>query len=188
MAKIFGLHRKEGEEREPDDFYATHCNAIPPLMNLLGWQEGGKLIRENSCGKGHLVAPLQLFGHQVIATDLIDRGFSVLTLDFLEPSWLDSLPYDAVIMNPPYKHAMPFIEKSLTIAPVVCAFLRLAFLESKNRKNFFETGCLKTVAVFSERIASSKNAEFKKKESSTVVYAWFIWDRSYSGRPFIQWI
>lgn len=41
---MHGLHRKEGEEREENDFYATHPAAIPPLLKVLGWENGGKFI------------------------------------------------------------------------------------------------------------------------------------------------
>lgn len=186
--RIRGLNRQEGEEREENDFYATHVSAIPPLLELMGWEKGGLLIRENSCGKGHLTVPLQLFGHKVVATDLIDRGFGIPGVDFLEPSWLDALKYDAVVMNPPYKYALQFVRKSLEIAPTVCAFLRISFLETPKRKKFFAEHPPKYVAVFSKRMRSSKNAEFPEKEKGCVCYAWFVWERGFKGETTVKWL
>lgn len=186
--KIHGFNRKEGEEREPNDFYATHPSAVPPLMKILNFEKGGKLIRENSCGAGHLSIMMETYGHKVISTDLINRGYGVGGVDFLKPHELDLLPYDAVIMNPPYKVAQAFIEKSLKLAPVVCAFLRLAFLESQGRVEFFKNNPPRYVAVFVNRIRSSKNARFDLKESSPVCYAWFIWQNGYKDKPEILWI
>jgi hypothetical protein len=189
---IMGLNRKQGEEREENDFYATHPAAIPPLLKLLGWESGGKLIRENSCGQGHLSNALALYGHTVISTDLIDRGFGMTGVDFFEDHWTDNLPVDAVVMNPPYSHAMEFIEKSIRIAPIVCAFLRITFLETPDRAEFFKRSGLKYVAVFSKRMPSSKNAKFINadgtKESSSVCYAWFIWEKGFTGDPVVRWL
>ncbi len=192
-----GLKRSDGSEREEHDFYATHPNAVIPLMSLLNLDDVGvncepKLIWENSCGQGHLSVMLQAYGHKVISTDLIDRGFGTYDVDFLKPSMYDDFPFDMIVMNPPYKHAEAFVRKSIKVAPIVCAFLRLTFLESKGRKKLFKKYPPKTVAVFSERIQSSKNAKFVKpcgkKEASTVAYAWFIWQRGFEGDPTIKWI
>lgn len=181
-------HRRPGETRQEDDFYATCPTAIPPLMGLLGWTGGGKVIWENSCGQGHLSEALKIYGHKVLSTDLVDRGYSFGGIDFLQPTIFDSGQYDAIIMNPPYKHALEFIRKSLTIAPIVCAFLRLAFLESEKRKTFFAENPPKYVAVFSQRVPCSKNALFPKDESSVQCYAWYIWQQGYEGDTIIKWI
>lgn len=185
---IMGLHRKEGEEREPHDYYATHSSSIPPLLKILGWEKGGKVIRENSCGAGHLSFPLELAGHKVISSDLIDRGYGITGVDFLKDNELDSEKFDATIMNPPYKYALAFVKKALTQSPITCAFLRITFLESERRKKFFDENPPRYVAVFSKRMKSSKSGLFKTGESSTVCYAWFIWETGFKGKPEILWI
>lgn len=184
-----GLHRKPGVDRETHDFYATHPSAVQPLLKVLGWENGGKVIRENSCGQGHLCKPLEKAGHTVIATDLIDRGYGITGIDFLKHSWFDELKYDAVIMNPPYKYAQQFIEKSLKIAPITCAFLRLVYLESQQRRYFFDKFPPKFVCVFSKRMPSAKSGDFDSiGNGGTVAYAWFIWESGFSGSPEIKWI
>ena len=187
-SKIPGLNRKNGAKRQEDDFYATHPSAIAPLLALLDWQSGGKVIRENSCGQGHLSKALEACGHTVISTDLIDRGYGIVPVDFLEDHWTDHIPVDAVIMNPPFKHARKFIDKSMTLAPVVCAFLRIQFLESGKRRKFFEENPPAIVAVFSERIPTSKDARFDPEEKSATCHAWFIWYKDYKGPTIVRWI
>lgn len=184
---IKGLHRPAGVERQPEDFYATHPCAIPPLMDFLDWQNGGKLIFEPCCGKGHLSSIMEIYGHTVISTDLIDRGYGIVGVDFLHDHWTQQMPYDAVITNPPYRFALQFVKKSLTLAPVVCMFLRLSFLESARRRKFFKLHPPRYVCVFSERVPSSKDGIFSPTECSTVCYAWFIWEKNYTGRPEIVW-
>ena len=188
MGHIVGLHRQEGEEREENDFYATHPMAIPPLMKVLDWENVVKNIWEPACGQGHLSEMMRLYGHKVLSTDLIDRGYGIGGIDFLSNTIYDNDSFDAIITNPPYKLSVEFIEKALKIAPTVCAFLRITFLESLKRRKFFEQHPPRFVAVFTERMASSKSAKFLPDESSNVCYAWFIWQRDFTGRPEILWI
>lgn len=185
LMPLRGLNRPEGVERQPEDFYATDPSAIPPLLKVLGsdWEAGNKLVWECAAGKGHLSQILELYGHQVISTDLVDRGYGVGGVDFLQPSIYDSLPYDAVITNPPFKLASQFIEKSLRIAPVVCMFLRLSFVESERRDALFTNNPPRYIAVFRKRIRTSKDAKFPDGEASATCHAWFIWYRGYKGNP-----
>ncbi|MBP5698088.1 MAG: class I SAM-dependent methyltransferase [Alphaproteobacteria bacterium] len=180
-----GLNRPEGVERQPEDFYATDPAVIPPLLKVLGpdWEAGNKLIWECAVGAGHLSQILELYGHQVISTDLIYRGFGVGGIDFLQPTPYDDLPYDAIITNPPFKYALEFVEKSLRIAPVVCMFLRIGFIESEHRDALFTNNPPRYIAVFRKRARTSKNAAFPKGESSATCHAWFIWYRGFKGNP-----
>lgn len=182
---IVGLNRPVGVERQPEDFYATHPCAIPPLMEFLGWTNGGKRILEPACGAGHLSFMMETYGHDVTSTDLIDRGYGTGGIDFLTTQWP---PYDAVITNPPYKFAEQFIRKSFEIAPTVCMFLRLVFLESRKRQDLYQNYPPRYVCVFVDRVPSSKDGLFLPSESSTVCYAWFIWERGFKGRPEIVWL
>ena len=176
-------------EREENDFYATDPSAIAPLLKLMGWEHGGLVIRENSCGQGHLVMPLMMAGHTVIASDLIHRGCGIGGVDYLKPNWLDDIPVQAVVMNPPFKHALKFIQKALMQAPVVCAFLRITFLESTAREQFFREYPPRYVAVFVKRVKSAKNADWADvKNGSPVCYAWFIWQVGYKGPTEVKWI
>lgn len=184
---IYGFNRKEGTERQTEDFYATHPSAIPPLLDILDWKEP-KRVWECAAGQGHLSEALKLYGHDVLSTDLIDRGYGIAPVNFLENTPYDNMQFAAIITNPPYKFAIEFVKKSIELAPVACHFLRLAFLESSKRKEFFKECPPRYVAVFSERVPCSKNGLFPKDESSAVCYAWFIWEKGFKGRPEILWI
>ena len=59
-------------EREENDFYATDPRAITALAEHMQLPHR---IFECACGTGHLAKALTELGHEVIATDLIDRGF-----------------------------------------------------------------------------------------------------------------
>ena len=186
-----GLRRSDGSERQKHDFYATKGeDVIPPLLEFMGWEKGGMLIRENSCGAGHLSKTLEEYNHKVVSSDLIDRGYGITGVDFLEDSYLDGFGYDATIMNPPFDRnvLLPFIKKALKQAPFTCAFLRITFLETPKRKKFFEENPFKYMLVFSKRPRCSKNGLFPKGEKGAVCYAWFIWEEGFRGQSIIKWI
>lgn len=184
---IRGLHRHDQSEREKDDFYATDVRSILPLLEVMGWLNQSLKIRDNCCGAGHLSIMLEYYGHQVISSDLINRGYGIPDIDFLSDNILDG-EFDATVMNPPYKLAVPFIEKSISQSEYTCAFLRITFLEGVKKKAFFDENPPKYVAVFRWRVKSSKHGLFDKKEKSATCYAWFIWKKGYKGEPIIKWI
>lgn len=130
-------------------------------------------------------------GYNVRNSDIIDRcGNEVY--DFL---LLDNVEWDGdIITNPPYRLALQFIYKALQIIPdgnKVAMFLRLQFLEGKERKYLFRTLPPKVIYVSSSRILCAKNADFEgmiKGGGSAVAYAWFVWVKGYKGETMIKWI
>lgn len=190
MARVIGLHRPEGVEREKDDYYATHPSTVLPLLKILGWFFG-KTIYENACGEGYLSRELEKYGNTVISTDLIDRGYGAGGVDFLEDNIFDTFKYDAIITNPPYKILDKFIMKSLKIAPLVCFFLPINKLEGIERyKEIYSKYPPKIIAVFIARQKCVINGEFDNpdKNKNTKCYAWFIWERDFKGDPVIKFI
>lgn len=88
-----------------------------------------------------------------------------------------------IITNPPYKYALDFIYKALQIIPdghKVAMFLKVQFLEGKERKHLFKNFPPKVVYISSSRILCAKNADFKRMREnggSAVAYAWFVWGK-----------
>lgn len=99
-----------------------------------------------------------------------------------------------IITNPPYRYATEFIYKALSIIPngyKVAMFLKVQFLEGKERKRLFTQFPPKCVYVSSSRILCAKNAEFEKMKAgggSAVAYAWYVWEKGYKGETIIKWI
>ena len=62
------------EEREQNDFYATEPKAVELLLKL---EKFSPNIWECACGAGHLARVLKMYGYNVKATDLIDRGYGL---------------------------------------------------------------------------------------------------------------
>lgn len=140
-------------ERQKEDYYATHPKAAELLLKL---ETFNKNIWECACGEKHLANVFLENGYNVRCSDLVDRcGNEVY--DFLS---IDNLSWNGdIITNPPYKYAKEFIEKSLSIIPTgnkVAMFLKILFLEGKERKQFFQVNPPKVVYVSSSRITCAK--------------------------------
>lgn len=133
---------------------------------------------------------LEKNGYNVIGTDLVYRGYGDKeSLDFLEET-LEDFEGD-IITNPPYKYALEFVKKALNSVQdghKVAMFLKLQFLEGKERKQFFLENPPKIVYVSSSRLKCAINGDFKDIKSSAVSYAWFVWGKGFKGDPIIKWI
>ena len=184
--KTLGASNHTEKDREENDFYATEPKAIDLLCQVEKFNEW---ILEPACGQGHLSKRLIEYGYQVYSSDLIDRGYG-MQFDFFETkSW-----HGDIITNPPYKFAQEFIEKSLSIIPngnKVAMFLKLQFMEGKARKKLFKANPPKTIYVSSSRLLCAKNADFEgmiKGGGSAVAYAWYVWEKGFSGKTVVEWI
>ena len=182
-----GASNHSKKERQEHDYYATE----PKAMKLLLEEEKfNKKIWECACGEGHLSKVLEEYGHDVISTDLIYRGYgNEQSLDFLKCTF-SNMNVD-IITNPPYKYALEFTQKALKIVRPgrkVAMFLKLTFLEGKKRKEFFKQFPPKKVYVSSSRLNCAMNGDFDKYPSSAMCYAWFVWEKGYKGEPRIRWI
>ena len=185
-----GASNHTEDEREQHDYYATDPIAIDVLIND-GKSEINHNVWECACGEGHLATRLSDYGYNVTATDLIDRGFGTGGINFLETNTIFN---GDIVTNPPYKYAAQFIKHALDIIPTgnkVFMFLKLQFLEGKSRKELFKKYPPKFVYVSSSRILCAKNGDFermKKSGGSAVAYAWYEWEKGYTGDTVIKWV
>lgn len=87
---------------------------------------------------GHIRDVLVSHGYNVTATDLIYRGVD----DIKQEDVFNIKEFSGdIITNPPYKIALPILKHCLDIIPTgnkVAMFLKVLFLEGKERKKFFE--------------------------------------------------
>lgn len=178
---IVGASRNNGD-REENDFYVTPTWCVEELLKRETF-EGG--IWEPCCGNGAISEVLKSHGYYVFSSDLIDRGYGDVC-DFFDRE----LPYPNIITNPPYKGAIKFVEHAkLNATNKIAMFLKTVFLESEERYEMFqdkEFG-LKTMYQFSKRPTLYKNG-ITMKATGMIAYAWFVWEKGYSGKPTIEWI
>ena len=176
--------------RVNNDYYATPPQSTQAILDVL--ELNGSML-EPACGEGHISEVLKRNypSSEVVSTDLIDRGYGVGGVDFLEEEY-DRM-FDNVITNPPFRYMREFVEKSLEISTdKVIMFGKIQFLEGQRRKEFLKNSPLKYVYVFSERQNPMRNGspvdENGKKWSSTMCFAWYVWEQGYDGEPIIKWL
>lgn len=190
-----GASNHTNKEREENDFYATDPIAIDKLLKV---EKPFKHIYECAVGEGHLAQMLKDNGYTVTTSDIIERNYKLdFVQDFLKMSatGLGSNEEYDILTNPPYKYAKEFVLKALSMIKEnrkVYMFLKLTFLEGKARfKELFSKYPPQKIYVFSERILCAKNGDFKKMidgGGSAIAYAWFVWQKGYSGKTEIEWI
>lgn len=187
-----GASNHTDKEREQDDFYATDPRAVDLLLDYCGLHMPTR-IWEPSCGSGCLSARMEQRGHEVVSTDLVDRGYGQGGVNFFEQ---ETMPdgCTAIVTNPPYKHATDYVLHALSLLPddgLLCLFLKTTFAEGKERyRRIYATQPPRFVLQCSERVLCAKNADFKRasKDGSAVSYAWWIWQRGYRGPTILDWI
>jgi hypothetical protein len=173
--------------RAENDFYATHPDSTQALLAIEPIEYP---VLEPACGEGHIAKLLT--GGSVTATDLIDRGYGGGGVNFLT-AYLEK-DYPTIITNPPFNLFQEFVEESLKIATKkVIMFGKLQALEGIKRATFLQTTPLRTVYVFKKRQQPMRNGKSNdevtgKKMSSTMAFAWFVWEIGYTGKPTIEWI
>lgn len=199
--KLAGGNSERG--RVKNDYYATPTNDVLDFFDKLINRDDEIDIRdintilEPAGGGGHMIDALsEIFVFSDIdSVDIEPKRDDIIQADFLsdDNDELINKDYDLVITNPPFKLAKEFIDKSLEISNrYVMYYLKIQFLEGINRKEWFRGLPLKYVYVYSYRSNPHRNGspvdENGKKWSSTVCYAWYVFDHEYKGEPIIRWI
>jgi hypothetical protein len=167
----------EGPDFYPTPEWATHA--------LIGVETFEGRIWEPACGDGAMVRVLRDTGRPVDASDLFNRGYGEVGIDFLK----SNRNVQNIVTNPPYNSAEGFVEAGLRQSSrKLCLLLRLAFLEGANRQRtiFAETPPAR-VWVFSERITFYPAGAIQKG-SGTTAYAWFVWDKQAKQRTDLKWL
>lgn len=68
-------------------------------------------------------------------------------------------------------------------------FLKLQFLEGKARRKLFDKYPPKRVYVSSARLRCAMNGDFEKyAKPNAVCYAWFVWEKGYTGDIIVKHI
>lgn len=172
-------------DREEHDFYATSPEATEWLLQL---EQLRPSIWEPSCGQGHISKVLEAAGYNVLSTDLVDRGYGTGGINF----FTQTSEYNGdIVTNPPYKFATEYVYKALSLIPEghkVCLFLKLQFLEGRERKKLFLEHPPIRIWVSSSRIACSKNGDFDNNNNGLIAYAWFVWEKGFKGDTIVKWL
>lgn len=191
-----GASNHSKQERETMDYYATEPKAIDLLASKFDIPHR---VWECACGGGSLSQRLKERGHEVISTDIIDRGYEGFNgeCDFLSRLFHPTIEGDyAIVTNPPYKFVTEFVLTALDVLPdgcYLCLFLKTTALESRGRwEKIYKTTPPRYVFQCIDRILCAKNAAFedarKNLGAGAQAYAWFVWQKGYKGSTTLDWI
>ena len=175
------VSRKVSYEQSNADLYETPLKITEMILNRLEINANA-LFYEPANGKGAISNVIKDYGYKCDTSDIMDG------VDFLTTNGVKK--YDIIITNPPYKYAKEFVEKSFSHVKdggKVVMLLRLSFLESAKRYNFFRDSGLKEIHISSKRITMYPANGNVPKNSGTVAYAWYVWEKGYDGRPEMYW-
>ena len=146
-------------------------------------------IDEPACGAGHIAKVLEEYGYEVVASNLVDRGFGETGVDFLR---VPTPRARCLITNPPFSLDEEFVLHALDLGyEIAIFFLRLKWLCGADRYRRIMAPyppCL--VLPFIERIKfyAGDTAIDEQPGWNTEDFAWFVWRKGFIGKPTIDWL
>jgi hypothetical protein len=165
-----------GHKRQPQNFYATPAWVTEALLRSVSLPKG---IWEPCCGDGAMAEVLKAHGHNVVSTDLIDRGYGEGGRDFmLETRLPDGVT--AIVTNPPYdKQLLPkFVDHALEllrpVGGVLVLLMSVQWKTSATNSKRCRVHAYEASVTLSKRIRWFPGTKEQPKEN----HCWLIWDHS----------
>jgi hypothetical protein len=178
--KNFSANNSKGI-RKKSDFYETPYSLTEHLFEREDFDKNLSVC-EPACGGGAIV--------DILNKHWTDKVFSYdQEKDFLK----EKDKYDYIVTNPPFSLAQEFIQQARKVARKKFAFLLpLSYLHGKKRYDEIftsDTYKLKTVYVFTRYpMLGDKLRKDGKYKTGMMVYAWYVFESTYTGNPIIEWI
>jgi hypothetical protein len=165
------------------DLYETAPEAVRALLGVETLPSGAAW--EPACGPGAIARVLRAHGHRVWATDLHNYHSSdqdQAGVDFLKQEGSAPCFIGSILTNPPFRLANEFAHRALVLCPRLFLLLRLQFLEGTGRTALLESGYLRRVHIFRNRLPRMHRAGWNgPRSTSSQAFAWFVWDRTNPG-------
>lgn len=107
--------------------------------------------------------------------------------DFLRDFTFARSHYDVLLTNPPFSLAAEFVDAGLHVARYVVLLLRLDFLGTQGRAEFFHTRMPRTLVLpnrptFVVRMSVDKKGRLRRTTSDAAEYAWMVWEAGVAQR------
>lgn len=151
-----------GTKRNPYDYYQTPTKAIQSLLDVMDLTQVNSFLEP--CKGGGNIYNLINAPNKEYCEILENKDY--LTTNF-------NKKFDLIITNPPFTFAQEFLTKSLFESNNVWYLLRINFLGSKKRKEWWQTVRPDYLLALSER------PSFTGHGTDATEYAWFGWGDDY---------
>lgn len=174
-----------GKRKKLGNNYETPKWAIEALLKREFFE--GEIL-EPCCGQGKISKTLEGYGYSVISSDIRTED-SIYGKKGVDAFNINDV-YSNIITNPPYYKSLDRMVKhfSLLYHKKMALLVRLCFLESERRFELFSSYPLKVVYVFSSRVTMYPEGEEEPQNAGTIAYAWFVWEKGYTGSPVLKFI
>lgn len=185
-----------GYSRHQSDYYVTPVDEIKRFLsawlsdeqkNSANWQNltdrPDRLSWLDPCAGGDDKHPmsypeaLKEIGVTPETVDIRQDSLANIKGDYLKEQFVG---LDVVITNPPFYLAKEIIEKALDESEYVVMLLRLNFLGSKGRFEFWQNNPPKKIYVHHKRMS------FTGGPTDSIEYAHFVWQKGYKGETKIE--
>lgn len=193
MAEIRAIH-ESGFERQDGDFYPTPAWVTECLLGNVTLRGP---VWEPCCGDGAVARVLQAAGHEVVATDLVDRGFGRGGIDIFETAQMPD-GCRTLVTNPPYgdggargrrgkapRQMLGFTEHAIRLARradgQLALLVRLQWIAGKRVASLLSEGSVRSVIVLTRRITWFSRQGFTNTGQHH--HAWIFFDFAEPPRP-----
>jgi len=180
-----------GFDRQPQDWYVEPDWCVHLLLDQ---EDFPGPIWDPCCGMGTIPKAIESRGMKCTGTDLVDRGYGYLGgQNFLQFSLKRVKPVGSIVMNPPYKQTIEFIEQALKFSNAkVAALVPLKFLASNARYGkFTEDWPLARVYVLSSRPSIPPGevvASGEKATGGAIDFCWLVFEAGHFSPPAMHWL
>lgn len=198
------VRMKSDRKRSERDFYPTPVNLCSAAVDRLLQDEGafipvGARVIDPGCGTGNWGRALYNKDVHISGIDIADcrdhpniqRYYhTCMMADYT--NWdANGAKFDIAVGNPPFNQAEQFVRKSMEIITdhgYIYFFLRLAFLEGRNRQiGLFKDFPPKRVYVLTRR-PSFFSTKAGRETTDTLAYAMFLWQRGWNRKTELDWM
>ncbi len=189
LAKSLPQAFRLGPKRIPNEFYPTPPEATRALLSVEAFDGS---IWEPACGEGAIASVLSEAQHKVVATDLVDYGYGIPSVDFLK----EIRPRAKhIVTNPPYGAGLAdaFIEKSLGFAAstggIVAMLLNMSSLAHRTRTGWWRQHpparlyAIDDIVCWPENRYGPAPSHFTKHR-----YFWAVWTPDHQGPSAFWWL
>lgn len=184
-----------GYHRENRDFYATPAWVTQALLRHIRLRDA---VWEPCCGDGAMAKVIAAAGHQVVSTDITDRGFGQAGIDFLSCHTMPA-GCQAIVTNPPYgdtgshigqsrsaRRMLDFVAHAMDLAATVegqlALLVRLNWIAGQRATKLLSSGPFAATIVLNERIRWFDMGE--KTNHGQHHHAWIVIDHQHpKGQP-----
>lgn len=189
---------ESGYARRPRDAYFTPSwvtQCLVKAVELVPYpQRRNQVVWEPACGDGAIAEVLRHAGYEVCASDIADYGYNFGTagVDFFAATTPgNDYQLGAIVTNPPFDLALPFIRRALELTAPRDGWLggKVAILQ---RHEFDAPASHHPLFrhPFKAKLVLPRRPKWSDddKASPRFPFAWFLWDWRHSGDPVLRFL